>query len=64
MLAEKNERKVRYEDRLIKYGRNLGMICSTMKTSNIVTCFPIIEYWLDIGQLVDYEKAQSAVAAT
>jgi dTDP-glucose pyrophosphorylase len=29
-----------------------------------VVSFPVLEYWLDIGQLVDYEKAQSAVAAT
>jgi NDP-sugar pyrophosphorylase family protein len=24
-----------------------------------VVSFPIIEYWLDIGQLADYEQAQN-----
>ena len=27
-----------------------------------VVCFPISEYWLDIGQYDDYERAQTAVA--
>jgi len=29
-----------------------------LETNQIVASFPIIEYWLDIGQPADYEKAQ------
>jgi NDP-sugar pyrophosphorylase family protein len=28
-----------------------------------VVSFPIIEYWLDIGQPTDYERAQNDAAA-
>ena len=32
-----------------------------LTAENIVASFPIIEYWLDIGQLADYEQAQHDV---
>jgi dTDP-glucose pyrophosphorylase len=32
-----------------------------LDSDRIVVSFPIIEYWLDIGQLVDYAKAQNDV---
>jgi NDP-sugar pyrophosphorylase family protein len=30
-----------------------------LDSDHIVASFPIIEYWLDIGQLADYERAQN-----
>jgi NDP-sugar pyrophosphorylase family protein len=33
------------------------LISRLIKENHHVACFPILEYWLDIGQHVDYEKA-------
>ena len=35
------------------------LIQRLLDSDNIVASFPIIEYWLDIGQLADYERAQN-----
>lgn len=35
------------------------LIQQLLDADQIVASFPITEYWLDIGQLVDYEKAQN-----
>lgn len=37
------------------------LIQRLLDAKHIVASFPIIEYWLDIGQLADYEKAQDDV---
>lgn len=46
----------------IPNGENFNMtdlIQWLLDADQIVASFPIIEYWLDIGQLADYEKAQN-----
>ena len=48
----------------IPNGRHFNMtdlIQWLLDADHIVVSFPIIEYWLDIGQLADYEKAQNDV---
>jgi dTDP-glucose pyrophosphorylase/CBS domain-containing protein len=37
------------------------LIQRLLDSNHTVVSFPIIEYWLDIGQLADYEKAQDDV---
>ncbi len=37
------------------------LISHLIEVNRVVTCFPIVEYWLDIGQLADYEQAQQDV---
>lgn len=48
----------------IPYGEHFNMtdlIQWLLDANHIVASFPIIEYWLDIGHLADYEKAQNDV---
>ncbi|MDI9569363.1 MAG: nucleotidyltransferase family protein [Pseudomonadota bacterium] len=50
--------------RFIPNGKHFNMtdlIQWLLDAARIVASFPIIEYWLDIGQVVDYEKAQADV---
>jgi len=45
----------------IQTGKHYDMtdlIQRLLKEGRLVVSFPIVEYWLDIGQVVDYEKAQ------
>ncbi len=46
----------------IPHGKHFNMtdlIQWLLDSDHIVASFPVIEYWLDIGQLVDYEQAQN-----
>ena len=36
-------------------------ISALLREGETVVSFPIVEYWLDIGQLDDYHRAQSDV---
>ncbi|MHB8108784.1 MAG: nucleotidyltransferase family protein [Syntrophorhabdaceae bacterium] len=50
----------------IPHGEHFNMtdlIQRLLDSDHIVASFPIIEYWLDIGQLADYEQAQSDMQA-
>jgi len=50
--------------RFIPNGKHFNMtdlIQWLLDAGRTVASFPIIEYWLDIGQVVDYEKAQTDV---
>lgn len=40
------------------------LIADLIKQGKRVACFPIHEYWIDIGQMSDYEKAQLDHAVT
>lgn len=35
------------------------LIQRLLDSNHTVVSFPVIEYWLDIGQLADYEQAQN-----
>jgi NDP-sugar pyrophosphorylase family protein len=51
--------------RLIPSGRQYHMtdlIADLLAQGRTVACFPIIEYWLDIGQQDDFQRAQRDVA--
>ena len=50
--------------RLIEPGRRFDMtqlIEAVAERGGRVVAFPIVEYWLDIGQLADYQKAQEDI---
>ncbi|WP_415715153.1 nucleotidyltransferase family protein [Maridesulfovibrio sp.] len=46
-----------------KFTDMTDLIECLLKQGQTVTSFPVMEYWLDIGQIADYEKAQSDIAA-
>lgn len=37
------------------------LIQALVDKDQVVSCFPIVEYWLDIGQTTDYEQAQKDI---
>ncbi|MGC9944567.1 MAG: sugar phosphate nucleotidyltransferase [Verrucomicrobiota bacterium] len=37
------------------------LIHAILKDGKMVVSFPIMEYWLDVGQHADYQKAQDDV---
>ena len=37
------------------------LIARLLENNRPIVSFPIVEYWLDIGQLADYEKAQQDI---
>jgi dTDP-glucose pyrophosphorylase/CBS domain-containing protein len=50
--------------RFIKHGENIDMtdlIQRLLDAGRNVISFPVLEYWIDIGQLADYERAQEDV---
>jgi NDP-sugar pyrophosphorylase family protein len=52
--------------RLLPHGQHFNMtdlIQWLLDTGRRVVSFPVREYWLDIGQLVDYEQAQTDLAS-
>jgi NDP-sugar pyrophosphorylase family protein len=38
------------------------LITSLISANKRVICFPIREYWLDVGQMEEYERASSDAA--
>ncbi len=49
---------------LVPPGRSFDMpdlIRELLAAKRTVTSFPVVEYWLDVGQAADYERAQREV---
>ena len=49
---------IRNRNKSPEYYDMTDLLSEVVNSGNIVNKFPIIEYWMDIGQIEEYEKAQ------